>query len=687
MREALSQLPEPGCRASRRRAASTRRRGGWCSSSTTLPEREPDEWVKGPPEHLRERRLPRALPASRASPWTSSRCATDFSASRSSGARWRRLFPSGSTSSSQGLAFAKSMVWDDERGSLCAPGPLAAARSSTTDDSSTGFRGSSFGHRFTRGEIEIPHAGDYLERAARGRCRARPGRSGDADHRRASTRSATGASRTNASRGGRLSRREPRRARGDFDERFLQLPERVIVTAMQSHQRYFPLGGNRFAFVANGGDPETVLAGNENVLEGRLEDAAFTFERDVARGIEGLLKELGSITFVAGRGLVRGEGRAARSSSSKRSAAARPRARRRGSPRPTRRRSSCASSRTSRATSAPSTRASPAIPRPSAPRSTSSTCPRARAGRCPRPRPAASSSAADKVDNLTVAFALGQKPTGSRDPYGLRRAAIGLCRLALEANLGLDVRGLVAPRHWLLVAQGADVKEDPSEVADFVEERLEGLLDVPVEFVRAARLGGVAELGAIARLAQTLAARGPVGGVRARLRGVRPREPARRKGRRRGGRARRAARDRRSRDRAHRGARRRLAEDRGGAPGPRLRRGAGRGRGARPPDRPLLRRGARDGRGPAGAREPPAAPARRPRRRRARSAISRRSRDDAPLEIHVISDSTGETAARFAEAVERQFPDEEFEIVRHPRITSVDDVQLAAARARGRRSR
>ena len=56
------------------------------------------------------------------------------------------------------------------------------------------------------------------------------------------------------------------------------------------------------------------------------------------------------------------------------------------------------------------------------------------------------------------------------------------------------------------------------------------------------------------------------------------------------------------------------------------------------------------------------------------------------LEIHVVSDSTGETAARFAEAVERQFPEEEFEIVRHPRIASVDDVQLAAARARGRRA-
>ena len=57
-----------------------------------------------------------------------------------------------------------------------------------------------------------------------------------------------------------------------------------------------------------------------------------------------------------------------------------------------------------------------------------------------------------------------------------------------------------------------------------------------------------------------------------------------------------------------------------------------------------------------------------------------------PVEIHIVSDSTGETAAHVAEAVERQFPEEEFEVVRHPRITSVDDVQLAAARARGRRA-
>jgi regulator of PEP synthase PpsR (kinase-PPPase family) len=58
----------------------------------------------------------------------------------------------------------------------------------------------------------------------------------------------------------------------------------------------------------------------------------------------------------------------------------------------------------------------------------------------------------------------------------------------------------------------------------------------------------------------------------------------------------------------------------------------------------------------------------------------------APVEIHVVSDATGETATRVVMAVERQFPDLAFEVIRHPRIVSVDDIQLAAARARGRRA-
>jgi regulator of PEP synthase PpsR (kinase-PPPase family) len=55
-----------------------------------------------------------------------------------------------------------------------------------------------------------------------------------------------------------------------------------------------------------------------------------------------------------------------------------------------------------------------------------------------------------------------------------------------------------------------------------------------------------------------------------------------------------------------------------------------------------------------------------------------------PVELHVVSDSTGETATRLTHALEAQFPDQEFEEIRHPRVETVDDLRLAIERARGR---
>ena len=73
-------------------------------------------------------------------------------------------------------------------------------------------------------------------------------------------------------------------------------------------------------------------------------------------------------------------------------------------------------------------------------------------------------------------------------------------------SIGIAMRQAPRSDLALLVEQGAAVKDDASDVTDFVLERLEGLLDVPVEFVRAARDSPVTELGAVARLAETLAA-------------------------------------------------------------------------------------------------------------------------------------------------------------------------------------
>jgi glycyl-tRNA synthetase beta chain len=291
---------------------------------------------------------------------------------------------------------------------------------------------------------------------------------------------------------------------GEFDERFLALPERVITTAMQSHQRYFPLGGARFAFAANGGNPELVRAGNERVLEGRLEDATFTFERDVARGIDGLAEALPAITFVAGAGsmadkaarLVRlveelGGGDASREAArlAKADQAAElvrefpdleghigaEYARLAGYPEAV-----CE-----------------AIEEQYLPDSAGGPLPESEAGRV--------LAVVEKIDTLAVAFSLGERSSGTRDPYGLRRAAIGLCRLATSASFPVDVRALVRLAHRLLVDQGAKVSaEPPDDVHDFVAERLEGLLKVPVEFVRAARGSSLTQLGQLAALAVAL---------------------------------------------------------------------------------------------------------------------------------------------------------------------------------------
>ncbi|MGZ6729604.1 MAG: glycine--tRNA ligase subunit beta, partial [Gaiellaceae bacterium] len=272
---------------------------------------------------------------------------------------------------------------------------------------------------------------------------------------------------------------------GSFDERFLALPERVVVTAMQSHQRYFPLGGNRFAFVANGGDADTVRSGNEVVLEGRLDDATFTFERDVQLGIDTLAERLGSITFFAGAGSFADKADRLRALVEKLGGGE----------------ASVEAARLAKADQASElVREFPDLeghigaeyarlagyPEAVCAAIDEQYLPDAAAGSLPQTEAGKVLAAADKLDTLAVSFSLGHKPTGSRDPYGLRRAAIGLCRLAVEG-------GLAIPRELM-----------PDEVREFVEERLEGLIDVPVEYVRAARASEAPDLGAVARLAKAL---------------------------------------------------------------------------------------------------------------------------------------------------------------------------------------
>lgn len=92
---------------------------------------------------------------------------------------------------------------------------------------------------------------------------------------------------------------------GTFDEEFLKVPEEIIVDAMLVHQRYFPLydkGGkltNRFIVVSNG-DPacaETIVDGNERVVRARLYDAKFFYDEDLKQPLESYVDHLGEVVF------------------------------------------------------------------------------------------------------------------------------------------------------------------------------------------------------------------------------------------------------------------------------------------------------------------------------------------------------------------------------------------------------
>jgi glycyl-tRNA synthetase beta chain len=444
-----------------------------------LPERTDDEWVKGPPENLRDRAAA-GFAKKHGVTVEELELRDGFLGVTVPGRELRAVLPEQIDRIVRGFSFTKSMRWDESGIRFARPVRWVLAKL----DDETIVGETSFGHRFTHGAVEVPTAAAYAEAL----------RAADvepvAEERRRLIVEGLDAIGGWSDPGGKLAEvvhlvEKPIVLESSFDEGFLQLPERVIVTTMQSHQRYFPIEGNRFALVANGGDPDVVAPGHTQVLEARLEDASFTFERDVAAGIDVLAERLGAITFFAGAG----------SFAEKSERVAKLVERLGGGD------ASLEAARLAKADQGSElVREFPELegyigaeyarlagyPDAVTKAIEEQYLPDAAGGPLPQTEPGKVLAAADKLDTLRVAFELGHKPSGSRDPYGLRRAAIGLVRLALEGGLTID-------RELL-----------PEELREFVEERLESLLDVPVEYVRAARASNVADLGGVARRAEEL---------------------------------------------------------------------------------------------------------------------------------------------------------------------------------------
>ncbi len=278
---------------------------------------------------------------------------------------------------------------------------------------------------------------------------------------------------------------------GAFDATHLRLPRRVLVTAMQSHQRYFPLISEdgalmpRFLAVSNG-DPahaELIARGNEDVLEARLQDAAFSFDVDRKAGLAALDARLSAIVFHQRLGsmadkrdrLIEGVGALAEAA---------------GVPALDRHRA-IEAARLAKADQGAvlvaefselegyvaaqyalreghDAEVAAAMADQYLPDGPESPLPGSVAG--------ALLAAADRVDNLVGAFLVDEAPTGSRDPYGLRRAAAGLVRILLAHGWDLSLSAALSAAAARLRRQGADLVfhdgDAVTAVTAFVTDRL-----------------------------------------------------------------------------------------------------------------------------------------------------------------------------------------------------------------------
>ena len=242
---------------------------------------------------------------------------------------------------------------------------------------------------------------------------------------------------------------------GRFDEQFLRLPQEVPIATMQDHQRYFPVRDangklmNYFITVANieSRDFAKVRDGNERVVRPRLSDAAFFWDTDRKERLDARCNALKAVTFQAKLGSLFDKSERVNSLAQRIAEAI-------GG-------SGELASRAARLSKCDLLSAmvgefpelqglmgkyyaqhdgeNPEV----ATALEEQYWPRFAGDRLPSTKTGIALSIADKLDTIAGIFSIGQKPTGTRDPFGLRRAALGILRTIIEHKLDLDLRRLV----------------------------------------------------------------------------------------------------------------------------------------------------------------------------------------------------------------------------------------------------
>jgi glycyl-tRNA synthetase beta chain len=273
---------------------------------------------------------------------------------------------------------------------------------------------------------------------------------------------------------------------GTFSADFLDVPEECLVLSMQQHQKYVPLREKktgkllpRFLFVSNieAKQPRDIIHGNERVLRARLADAKFFYDQDRKARLESRVPRLASVVYhnKLGSQLERVErvqllaGRIARETGADPLLAERAAW------------LSKADLSTDMVGEFPELQGAmgryyalhDGEPKEVADAIEQHYRPRFAGDELPNGGIAAAVALADKLDALAGLFGIGQVPTGDRDPFGLRRAALGVVRILIERDLALPLNDLVTAAFGGLKGKAADAHAD---LESFIHDRLSGYL-------------------------------------------------------------------------------------------------------------------------------------------------------------------------------------------------------------------
>lgn len=277
---------------------------------------------------------------------------------------------------------------------------------------------------------------------------------------------------------------------GHIDDKYLRLPDCAIITPMRDHQRYFPMFDKdgklmpKFITVRNGGKEhlDIVTHGNERVLRARLDDAVFFFDNDRKKSLAQHREGLHEVAFQHGLGnmydkterlqklcdvLVKATGLEADAKAVERAALLS--------------KADLVTGMVTEFTELQGTmgkeyalldnegeKVAQAIGEQYMPRFAGDELPQSNEGRI--------LAVADKLDNIVATFSRGMAPTGSQDPYALRRQALGILNIVADGGVHFPLRAVLAETLKNLPVDVENEAKLLDEVADFFAQRAKNML-------------------------------------------------------------------------------------------------------------------------------------------------------------------------------------------------------------------